>query len=131
MDHVYYIDGKNSHGAKKYYEYPNVYAAVLLGKYLGLSIPADADVSVAPHIKGYGSVQLETPLYALRYDYSEKGFVLKNLSARPRRYKVDLSALRSETTRYKLESKSARGIVGARSTITLPPHGEARWIPQP
>jgi hypothetical protein len=130
MDHVYYIDGKNSHGAKKYYEYPNVYAAVLIGKYLGLSIPSDADVSVAPRINGYGSVKLDAPQYALRYSHSKDGFVLQNLSGKPRRYKVDLSALASETTRYKLESTSARGIVGARSTITLPAHGEARWIPQ-
>jgi hypothetical protein len=28
MDYVYYIDGKNSHGAEKYYEYPNTFAAV-------------------------------------------------------------------------------------------------------
>ena len=43
MDHVYYIDGKDAHGAEKYYEYPNVFAAVLIGKLLGLTIPADAD----------------------------------------------------------------------------------------
>jgi hypothetical protein len=130
MDHVYYIDGKNSHGAKKYYEYPNVYAAVLIAQYLGLTIPADADVSVAPRIKGYGSVEFDAPQYAVRYSYNQDGFVLKNLSDKPRRYKVDLSALAPETAHYKLESKSARGLVGDRSTITLPAHGEARWIPQ-
>jgi hypothetical protein len=48
MDYVYYIDGKNAHGVEKYYEYPSVYAAVLISKLLGLTIPADADVSVAP-----------------------------------------------------------------------------------
>ena len=35
MDYVYYIDGKNAHGAEKYYEYPNVYAAVLISKLFG------------------------------------------------------------------------------------------------
>ena len=130
MDHVYYIDGKNSHGAKKYYEYPNVYAAVLIAQYLGLTIPADADVSVAPRIKGYGSVEFDAPQYAVRYSYNQDGFVLKNLSDKPRRYKVDLSALAPETAHYELKSTSARGIVGTRSAITLPAHGEARWIPQ-
>ena len=32
MDHVYYIDRKDAHGAEKYYEYPNVFAAVLIEK---------------------------------------------------------------------------------------------------
>ena len=48
MDYVYYIDGKNAHGAGKYYEYPNVYSAVLISKFLGLTLPADVEVSVAP-----------------------------------------------------------------------------------
>ncbi len=42
MDYVYYVDGKNAHGAEKYYEYPNVFAAVLIEKLLGLTVPADA-----------------------------------------------------------------------------------------
>ena len=75
MDHVYYIDGKDAHGAEKYYEYPNVFAAVLVDKFLGLSIPADADVSVAPHLSSYGSVEFAIPEYDLRYSYSENGFV--------------------------------------------------------
>src|ERR1700760_4289773 len=90
MDHVYYIDGKDAHGAEKYYEYPNVFAAVLIEKLLGLSAPAVADVSVAPRLTNYGSVTFEIPEYALRYSYSQDGFVLKNFSDRPRRYKVDL-----------------------------------------
>jgi hypothetical protein len=77
MDYVYYIDGKNAHGAEKYYEYPNVYTAVLISKLLGLTIPANADVSVAPHITSYGSVEFTTPEYALRYSYNEDGFALK------------------------------------------------------
>jgi hypothetical protein len=57
MDHVYYIDGKNAHGAEEYYEYPNTFTTVLIAKYLGLTIPADADLSVAPLLKTYGSVE--------------------------------------------------------------------------
>ncbi len=129
MDHVYYIDGKNAHGAEKYYEYPNVFAAVLIEKFLGLTVPADADVSVAPHLKSYGSVEFAIPQYALRYNFSEDGFVLKNLSDRPKRYKVDLSALGFAATRYRVRSRSGGQIVDARSTLTLSAQEEAHWTP--
>ena len=129
LDHVYYIDGKNAHGAEKYYEYPNVFAAVLIEKFLGLTVPADADVSVAPHLTSYGTVEFAIPQYALRYSFSEDGFVLKNLSDRPRRYKVDLSALGFAATRYRLRSRSGGGIVDARSTLTLSAQEEAHWTP--
>ena len=127
MDHVYYIDGKNAHGAEKYYEYPNVFAAVLVEKYLGLSVPPDADVSVAPHLKGYGEVEFEVPEYAVRYRYSEDGFMLENLSDKPRRYKVDLSALGSTGTRFRLTSEAGDKRVEARSVLTLGAHKQARW----
>jgi len=129
MDHVYYIDGKDAHGAEKYYEYPNIFAAVLIQKLLGLTVPSDADVSVAPHLTSYGSVELGIPEYALRYSYGQDGFVLKNLSDRPRRYKVDLSAPGFAATHYRLRSKSQSGIVGARCTLTLSAQEEARWTP--
>jgi hypothetical protein len=129
MDYVYYIDGKNARGAEKYYEYPNVYAAVLISKYLGLTIPADADVSVALRIKGYGYVEFWIPKFALRYSYDEGGFVLKNLSDKRRRFKVDLSVLVAGTTHYRLTSKSRSGIAGTRSTLELSPQEEARWVP--
>jgi hypothetical protein len=129
MDHVYYVDGKNAHGAEKYYEYPNVFTAVLIEQYLGLTIPADADVSVAPHLKTYGSVDFELPEYALRYSLSENGFALKNLSNKSRRFKVDLSALGFAAMRYQLKSRSGDGIVDARSILTLPAQEEAHWIP--
>jgi hypothetical protein len=129
MDHVYYIDGKDAHGAEKYYEYPNVFAAVLIEKLLGLTVPGDADVSVAPHLMSYGSVEFGIPEYALRYSYSEDGFVLQNLSDRPRRYKVDLSALGFAATHYGLKSRSQSGTVGARSTLILSAQEAARWTP--
>ena len=129
MDHVYYIDGKDAHGAEKYYEYPNVFAAVLIEKLLGLTVPADADVSVAPHLASYGSVEFGIPEYALSYSYSQDGFVLKNLSDKPRRYKVDLSALGFAAEHYQLKSKSQGGSIGPHSTVTLSPQEEARWTP--
>ena len=129
MDHVYYIDGKDAHGAEKYYEYPNVFAAVLIGKYLGLSHPSDADVSVTPHLTSYGSVEFGIPAYALRYSYSEDGFMLKNLSDKPRRYEVDLSALGLAAAHYRLKSKAGTQTVGPRLTLTLAAQEEARWTP--
>ncbi len=131
MDHVYYIDGKHAHGAEKYYEYPNVFTAVLIEKYLGLTLPPDADVSVAPHLKGSGTVSFELPRYALRYTVNQDGFVLNNLSDKPRRYNIDLSALGLTTHRYRLHSPSVNLLVDAHSTLTLPPHGEGRWTPVP
>jgi hypothetical protein len=130
MDHVYYIDGKDSHGAEKYYEYPNVFAAVLIDKFLGLSPSASSDMRVAPHLTSYGTVKLAMPHYALEYKYGEREFTLKNLSGAPRRFEVDLSALRYSARRYRLSSMARHGIVGAHATITLLPKGEARWIPE-
>ena len=129
MDHVYYIDGKNAHGAEKYYEYPNVFAAVLIEKFLGLSVPAEADLAIAPHVTSYGSVEFQLPEYALRYSYSKDGFVLNNLSDKPRRYNVDLSALGFASTRFRLKKGTGEGMVEARSTVTVPAHGEASWTP--
>lgn len=125
MDYVYYIDGKNAHGAGKYYEYPNVYSAVLISKFLGLTIPADADVSVAPHLNSYGNVEFNEPAYALRYSYDADGFVLKNLSNKRRRFKVDLSALGGTTMLYRLNGKTSAAFAGP---ITLAPQEEARWV---
>ena len=129
MDHVYYIDGKNAHGAEKYYEYPNVFAAVLVESFLGLSVPGDADLSVAPHLTGYGGVEFQLPEYALRYTFRKDGFVLKNLSDKPRRFKVDLSALGFANIHFSLRIGSKEGTVGAHSTLTLSAHEEARWTP--
>ena len=130
MDHVYYIDGKDAHGSKMYYEYPNVFAAVLIAKYLGLTVPADADMKVAPHLEGYGNVRIGIPEYALEYSYGKDGFALKNLADKPRRFDVDLSALGFGTKHFQLTSGSGNRTVGSRSTVMLPPHANARWLPE-
>ena len=126
MDYVYYIDGKNAHGAEKYYEYPNVFAAVLISKLLGLTIPADADVSVAPHLSAYGSVEFDEPAYGLRYAYGEGGFVLKNLSEKRRRFTVDLGGLGNG--HYRLKGKAGSGDAGGRFMVELAAGEEVRWV---
>lgn len=125
MDHVYYIDGKDAHGAGKYYEYPNVFTAVLISKYLGLATTADTDVLVAPHLAGYAAVRFDIPAYAVQYRWDKSGFTLTNLSARSRRFIVDLSALAPTHRRYGLVG-SATSKVGP-SVIRLKPGGQARW----
>jgi hypothetical protein len=127
MDYVYYVDGKNAHGAEKYYEYPNVYAAVLISKLLGLTIPVDADVSVAPHITSYGSVEFGTPEYALRYSYHKDGFVLKNLSDKRRKFKVDFSALGPGNMHLRLSGKPANKSASVQQEVYLAAHAEAHW----
>ncbi len=127
MDYVYYIDGRNAHGAEQYYEYPNVFAAVLISKFLGLTIPADADVSVSPHLSSYGSVTFGIPEYALTYSYNKDGFVLKNLSEKRRHFKVDLSALGAGNMQYYLAGKSGSQVRDTRFDVELPAHAEAAW----
>lgn len=131
MDHVYYINGKDSHGAQMYYEYPNVFAAVLLHQYLGLGFPTHAGLSVAPHLNGYGSIAIHIPAYNLRYTYRKTGFTLTNLANKPRAFQVDLSALGSSASHYRLTANAAHRTVGPRSTLTLPAHATATFTPQP
>ena len=128
MDYVYYIDGKDAHGAEQYYEYPNVYAAVLISKFLGLTVPADADLAVAPHLTSYGTVEFDIPRYAVRYSYTEEGFTLKNLSSRKRKVRVDLSALGAGTSHLRLSTAPGNS-KGEISTVLLAPQAEARWVP--
>jgi hypothetical protein len=131
MDYVYYVDGKDAHGAKMYYEYPNVFAAVLLREYLGIGLPAKADVSVAPHLNSYGSVRMQIAKYALQYTYTQRGFTLTNLADRARSFQVDLSALGFAGRHFHLADGSAVRTVGARVTVTLPAHSTASWTPLP
>lgn len=123
MDHVYYVDGKDAHGAEKYYEYPNVYSAVLITQWLGLTIPSDADLAVAPHTSGFGAVEFTMPRYAVAYSYDKNGFVVRNLADRARRFKVDLSALEGGTERFRMED----GSVGQTFTVVVPAHGASAF----
>jgi hypothetical protein len=83
---------------------------------------------VAPHLDVYGSVEFEVPEYALRYEYSDGGFVLKNLSAKRRRFEMDLSALGSGDKHYRLKGAPGGGKAAERFPIELAGGEEARWI---
>jgi hypothetical protein len=128
MDYVYYIDGKDAHGAEKYYEYPNVFAAVLISKLLGVTIPADADVSIAPRLGSFAAVELGGPAYALRYTYGAHGFALKNLSSKPRRFMVNLSGVGAGRWRSTRAARAC-GASTAPCILTLGAQEEMQWAP--
>jgi hypothetical protein len=124
MNHVYYVDNKDWHGADMYYEYPCVYTSVLIDNYLGIQHTLNADLSIKPHLNGYGTVEFTNPLYNIRYSITAKGFKLKNLSNKSRRFAVDLSSLFKEK-QLKLVGSVKEGTNGV---IELAANGEANWV---
>lgn len=95
MNYVYYNTGKdgekNWHGSPLYYEYPNVFADVLVHDYLGFSGDETAGVSLCPCLADYGAAEMES--YSVRYEYSEKSFSVTNLKSDDLTVRVDLSKL--------------------------------------
>lgn len=91
MNHVYYKDHKNWHGAPYYYEYPNVFIWVLLHEYLGLSSGLDTDVELTPALDNEGRVFAES--YGIEYEYSKDSFKVKNVADRDQSLKLKLVKL--------------------------------------
>lgn len=95
MNYIYYNTGKdgekNWHGSPLYYEYPNVFADVLIHDYIGLDGDEEADVKISPCLADFGSVTMES--YGVKYEYSENEFKITNLREETRRIRVDLSKL--------------------------------------
>lgn len=127
MNHVYYVDNKDWHGADMYYEYPCVYTSVLIDNYLGLQHTLNADLSIKPKVNGYGTIEFTNPLYNIRYTITAKGFKLKNLSNKPRHFAVDLSSVFKEK-QFKLVTKTKKEFIGSNTVITLSGNEEANWI---
>ena len=93
MNHVYYVDDKNWHGAEHYYEYPCVFSWVLFQEYLGVRPALDADLLIAPRLAEFGEVTLGQDAYRLRYRYAPEGFTVENLADVERTFRIDASAL--------------------------------------
>ncbi len=93
MDYIYYVDGVDWHGAPHYYEYPCVYAWVLVHEYLGLRPALNAALEIAPRLVEFGSITLKQKAYQVKYDYQGSGFDLSNLATSQRSFALDLSAL--------------------------------------
>lgn len=95
MNYVYFNTGadaeRNWHGSPLYYEYPNVFADVLIHDYIGILPDEKADFSVYPCLADYGTVLMES--YGIRYEYTAKKFVIENLFNTERTLRVDLSKL--------------------------------------
>lgn len=81
MNYVYFNTGedgkRNWHGSPLYYEYPNVFADVLIHDYIGIMPDCEAELWINPCLDDYGSVMMES--CGIRYEYSEKGFTVENL----------------------------------------------------
>ncbi len=93
MDYVYYVDGSDWHGAPLYYEYPCVFAWVLVDEFLGVQPSLTADLRLAPRLNDFGRVELAQARFALAFDYQPDVFTVRSLSPVQRSIEVDLSAL--------------------------------------
>lgn len=91
MNHVYYKDYKNWHGAPYYYEYPCVFIWVLMHEYLGLRAGFDVDVELHPTLDRSGTVFAES--YGIEYEYRTNGFTVKNVATRSQTLRLELQAL--------------------------------------
>lgn len=89
MGHVYYIDGTDQHGSTFYYEYPCVFAWVLIHDYLGVRIALDVDLEIAPRFTGDGEFRLDAPLLAVAYSRRDGVCTLTNLAPRQRNFRVE------------------------------------------
>lgn len=118
MEHVYYQDGSVWHGAAKYYEYPCVYAWVLVHEYLGVRAALDADLLIAPRIADHGTVLLGQDAYRIRWTLSPEGFRLENLADGPRSFRINLSAIVDGATEQRVD-------VEAGGSVTIPAQGHA------
>ncbi|MEN0053506.1 MAG: hypothetical protein AAGC65_07545 [Mucilaginibacter sp.] len=126
MNHVYYVDNKDWHGADMYYEYPCVYTSVLINDFLGIQHALDADLRIKPSLNEYGTIEFTNPLYNIRYTITSKGFKLKNLANKPRRFAVDLSSVFKDK-QFQLVTKSKKEVIASNAIVELSANGEANW----
>ncbi|NCD71638.1 hypothetical protein [Mucilaginibacter agri] len=127
MNHIYYLDNKDWHGADKYYEYPCVYTSVLIDNFLGIQHSLNADLFIKPNLNGYGTIEFTNPLYNIRYTITAKEFKLKNLSNKQRSFAVDLSSV-FKGRQLKLVTKSKEGATSSDGIVVLSANEEANWI---
>lgn len=84
MNHVYYIDDKNWHGAERYYEYPCVFLWNLFHTYLGIRPDMDCDLRVEPLLRKDGKVSLYGENQKIEYTICGGNLSVKNLAERGR-----------------------------------------------
>lgn len=88
MNHVYYIDEKNWHGAERYYEYPCVFIWNLLHEYLGIKTDMDADMRIEPMLMKDGTVRLNSAAYGIQYRIKGDTLTVKNLADKEKSFVI-------------------------------------------
>ena len=91
MNHVYYQDDKNWHGAPYYYEYPCVFIRVLMHEYLGIRAGFDVDVELCPTLDHPGKVCADA--YGVEYEYGSDMFTIRNTASHGRTVRLRLEHL--------------------------------------
>jgi len=87
MNHVYYADSPGWHGSAYYYEYPCVFAWVLVHEYLGIRPALDVDLEIAPRILGDGEVRFDA--YAVSYRIVGGFLSVTNLAPCERLFRIE------------------------------------------
>lgn len=124
MDHVYYVDGSDWHGSPLYYEYPCVFAWVLVDEFLGLRPSLTADLRLAPRLNDFGRVELAQARFSLVYNYQPGAFTLRNLGDVRRSFEIDLSALYPQVNAWVISGGERETPFQSGATVELRP-GEA------
>ncbi len=119
MDHVYYIDGKDWHGASQYYEYPCVFAWVLINTYLGIQYALDVDLVIRPRMRQLGRVELKASRFALAYSLSQDAFTLQNLAPCERTFRVDLAGVHPGVQHWKVETGKGKRLTGPETCMAI------------
>lgn len=115
MNYVYYPSDKMWHGAAHYYEYPNVFARVLICEYLGIRPQSDCDYLISPRVDGEGSVRFAT----LRYTIGGERFTVSNEGGKSIKVRIDLSAIYPDARAVQLDGRDD-GIAGDESMEMKP-----------
>lgn len=89
MNHVYYQDDRNWHGAAWYYEYPCVFLWVLLHEWLGLRPALDVDLALRPLLDRRGTVTADA--YGISYECRADAFSVTNTAGHSQTLRLDLS----------------------------------------
>lgn len=117
MNYVYYNTGKdgekNWHGSPLYYEYPNVFADVLIHDYIGILPDEEADLQIYPCLKDFGEVTAES--YGISFNYTENSFSVTNLKDTEQKIRINLSKLFHKAVYNNNEKWVNDGIISLKS----------------
>lgn len=124
MNHVYYKDERNWHGAAWYYEYPCVFSWVLLCEYLGFGFMQGEKLYITPRLASFGSVFAES--FGVAFQYGEGEFVLENLGDKSKRACLNLGFLYQKGCECVVVDSMERFPVEDAMMVTLPPKQKLR-----